>query len=108
MIAPTTSAHPSLNNALRNSPPSYCYCIIAPIGLPYSKMNLIQNERKIPDKDERVVTYEECRKNHAASIGKYAVDGCCEFMPAGEVGSSAALRCAACSCHRNFHKKVVR
>ncbi|KAL3825793.1 hypothetical protein ACJIZ3_021822 [Penstemon smallii] len=59
---------------------------------------------------EKVVTtsYEECRKNHAASIGKYAVDGCCEFMPAGEEGSAAALRCAACSCHRNFHKKVVR
>ncbi|KAK4478721.1 hypothetical protein RD792_014219 [Penstemon davidsonii] len=59
---------------------------------------------------EKVVTtsYEECRKNHAASIGKYAVDGCCEFMPAGEEGSAAALRCAACCCHRNFHKKVVR
>ncbi|KAL0333454.1 UNVERIFIED_CONTAM: Zinc-finger homeodomain protein 2 [Sesamum angustifolium] len=69
-------------------------------------MNL-QKERKV-SKDRGVVTYEECRKNHAAGIGKYAVDGCCEFMPAGEEGSSAALRCAACSCHRNFHKKVVR
>ncbi|KAG6406539.1 hypothetical protein SASPL_134143 [Salvia splendens] len=27
----------------------------------------------------------------AASIGKYAVDGCCEFMPAGE-GTTVALR----------------
>ncbi|KAL8509387.1 hypothetical protein ACS0TY_016556 [Phlomoides rotata] len=66
-----------------------------------------QKEGKIKSK-ERVVTYEECRKNHAASIGKYAVDGCCEFMPAGEDGSAVALRCAACNCHRNFHKKVVR
>lgn len=48
--------------------------------------------------------YKECRKNHAAHIGKYAVDGCCEFMAAGEEGSAAALTCAACMCHRNFHK----
>ncbi|XP_047967794.1 mini zinc finger protein 1-like [Salvia hispanica] len=62
-------------------------------------------ERKLNSKLDREVTYEECRKNHAASIGKYAVDGCCEFMPAGEDGTAAALRCAACNCHRNFHKK---
>lgn len=48
--------------------------------------------------------YKECRKNHAAHMGKYAVDGCCEFMAAGEEGSAAALTCAACMCHRNFHK----
>ncbi|KAL3839787.1 hypothetical protein ACJIZ3_024378 [Penstemon smallii] len=69
------------------------------------------SNRNIPHlRMERAVTttYEECRKNHAASIGKYAVDGCGEFMPAGEEGSGAALRCAACSCHRKYHKKVVR
>lgn len=48
--------------------------------------------------------YTECRKNHAAHIGKFAVDGCCEFMAAGEEGSAAALTCAACMCHRSFHK----
>ncbi|CAA0829673.1 Zinc-finger homeodomain protein 7 [Striga hermonthica] len=69
------------------------------------KMNL-QKERKLSK--DKVVTYEECRKNHAAGLGKYAVDGCCEFMPAGEEGSGAALRCAACNCHRSFHRKVVR
>ncbi|KAL3623389.1 hypothetical protein CASFOL_032205 [Castilleja foliolosa] len=69
-------------------------------------MNLLEKEMKFPK--EKGVSYEECRKNHAASIGKYAVDGCCEFMPAGEDGSGAAMRCAACNCHRNFHRKVVR
>ncbi|XP_057853129.2 zinc-finger homeodomain protein 4 [Cryptomeria japonica] len=53
------------------------------------------------------VKYRECRKNHAASIGGYAVDGCGEFMPSGEEGTSAALKCAACSCHRNFHRREV-
>ncbi|KAH6788889.1 kinase C substrate [Perilla frutescens var. frutescens] len=48
-------------------------------------------ERKINSK-ERVVSYEECRKNHVASIDKYAVNGCCEFMPVGEEGTAAALR----------------
>ena len=56
---------------------------------------------------EKNVTYKECRKNHAASIGSYAVDGCREFMAAGEEGTSASFNCAACSCHRNFHRKEV-
>lgn len=33
------------------------------------------------------------------------VDGCGEFMPGGEEGTPEALKCAACDCHRNFHKK---
>lgn len=49
------------------------------------------------------VRYGECQKNHAANIGGYAVDGCGEFMASGEEGTSAALKCAACNCHRNFH-----
>ncbi|XP_043697939.1 mini zinc finger protein 1-like [Telopea speciosissima] len=58
-------------------------------------------------KENKVVRYRECRKNHAANIGGYAVDGCREFMASGEEGTSAALRCAACSCHRSFHKREV-
>ncbi|XP_020254212.1 mini zinc finger protein 2-like [Asparagus officinalis] len=58
-------------------------------------------------KKEKVVRYRECRKNHAAIIGGYAVDGCREFMAAGEEGTSAALQCAACNCHRSFHKREV-
>ncbi|XAR50052.1 hypothetical protein NMG60_11004275 [Bertholletia excelsa] len=55
----------------------------------------------------RVVRYAECQKNHAANIGGYAVDGCREFMPAGEEGTDSALICAACGCHRNFHRREV-
>ncbi|RZC60790.1 hypothetical protein C5167_022546 [Papaver somniferum] len=53
------------------------------------------------------VRYGECQKNHAANIGGYAVDGCREFMASGEEGTAAALRCAACTCHRNFHRREV-
>ncbi|CAM0955025.1 unnamed protein product [Alopecurus aequalis] len=49
--------------------------------------------------------YRECLKNHAATIGGSATDGCGEFMPAGEDGSLDALRCSACGCHRSFHRK---
>ena len=52
-----------------------------------------------------VVKYRECLKNHAAAIGGNATDGCGEFMPSGEEGSLEALRCSACGCHRNFHRK---
>ncbi|CAA0842381.1 Zinc-finger homeodomain protein 8 [Striga hermonthica] len=50
------------------------------------------------------VLYKECMRNHAAAIGGHAVDGCGEFMPPP---SSAAgdLRCAACGCHRSFHRR---
>ncbi|TKY61103.1 Zinc-finger homeodomain protein 2 [Spatholobus suberectus] len=45
--------------------------------------------------------YRECLRNHAASLGSYATDGCGEFTVAG-----GGLQCAACGCHRNFHRKV--
>ncbi|XP_044467692.1 mini zinc finger protein 2 [Mangifera indica] len=55
----------------------------------------------------RTVRYAECQKNHAAAVGGYAVDGCREFMATGEEGTDAALICAACGCHRNFHRREV-
>ncbi|KAL0355736.1 UNVERIFIED_CONTAM: Mini zinc finger protein 2 [Sesamum radiatum] len=55
----------------------------------------------------RTVRYAECQKNHAANIGGYAVDGCREFMAGGAEGTAAALSCAACGCHRNFHRREV-
>ncbi|KAI5683765.1 hypothetical protein M9H77_04993 [Catharanthus roseus] len=55
----------------------------------------------------RIVRYAECQKNHAASLGGYAVDGCREFMASGEEGTGGELICAACGCHRNFHRKEV-
>ncbi|KAK6913257.1 ZF-HD homeobox protein, Cys/His-rich dimerization domain [Dillenia turbinata] len=54
-----------------------------------------------------VVTYKECLKNHAASIGGHALDGCGEFMPSptASVTDPTSLKCAACGCHRNFHRR---
>ncbi|CAI9108815.1 OLC1v1008508C1 [Oldenlandia corymbosa var. corymbosa] len=58
------------------------------------------------------VKYMECLKNHAAAIGGHATDGCGEFMPAGDdpangKATEQALKCAACQCHRNFHRKIT-
>ncbi|KAF8408102.1 hypothetical protein HHK36_007244 [Tetracentron sinense] len=55
----------------------------------------------------RGVRYGECQKNHAANLGGYAVDGCREFMASGDVGTSGALKCAACGCRKNFHRREV-
>ncbi|KAF6992222.1 hypothetical protein CFC21_009237 [Triticum aestivum] len=46
--------------------------------------------------------YRECLRNHAAAQGGHAVDGCGEFMPSG---AHDLLTCAACGCHRNFHRR---
>ncbi|KAL5995497.1 hypothetical protein ACLOJK_025559 [Asimina triloba] len=52
------------------------------------------------DSDIPNEAYKECLRNHAASLGSYATDGCGEFTPDG-------LQCAACGCHRNFHRKII-
>ncbi|XVE82611.1 hypothetical protein DITRI_Ditri16bG0019400 [Diplodiscus trichospermus] len=54
-----------------------------------------------------LIRYRECLKNHAASTGGHVLDGCGEFMPSGEEGTPEAMKCAACECHRNFHRKEV-
>ncbi|KAG9451300.1 hypothetical protein H6P81_011265 [Aristolochia fimbriata] len=53
----------------------------------------------------RAVRYGECQKNHAAKIGGFAVDGCREFM--ASLGATGELKCAACGCHRNFHRREI-
>ncbi|XP_008792837.2 zinc-finger homeodomain protein 9-like [Phoenix dactylifera] len=52
--------------------------------------------------------YRECLRNHAASLGGHAVDGCCEFMPSPSADPAVptSLTCAACGCHRNFHRRL--
>ncbi|KAK8586844.1 hypothetical protein V6N13_085865 [Hibiscus sabdariffa] len=54
-----------------------------------------------------VVTYKECLKNHAATLGGLALDGCGEFMPSPTATPTdpSSLKCAACGCHRNFHRR---
>ncbi|KAF9600338.1 hypothetical protein IFM89_007056 [Coptis chinensis] len=55
-----------------------------------------------------ICKYLDCMKNHAANVGGHAVDGCGEFMPAGPEGTLEALKCGACNCHRNFHRKEMQ
>ncbi|TKY51982.1 Zinc-finger homeodomain protein 4 [Spatholobus suberectus] len=57
--------------------------------------------------DKKIIIYKECLKNHAAAIGGNATDGCGEFMAAGEEGTLDVLKCSACNCHRNFHRKEI-
>ncbi|KAL2906565.1 Zinc-finger homeodomain protein 6 [Bienertia sinuspersici] len=54
-----------------------------------------------------MIRYRECQRNHAAHLGSHVVDGCGEFMPSGEEGTHLALKCAACNCHRNFHRREL-
>ncbi|KAM7259550.1 hypothetical protein ACFE04_015291 [Oxalis oulophora] len=64
-----------------------------------------ETQTKLSDQPE--CRYGECRRNHAASIGRYATDGCGEFLFShGKDVDVDALLCAACGCHRNFHRKV--
>ncbi|KEH26786.1 putative transcription factor ZF-HD family [Medicago truncatula] len=52
--------------------------------------------------------YRECLRNHAASLGSYATDGCGEFTIDDSSPSAVnSLQCAACGCHRNFHRKIT-
>ncbi|KAK4366604.1 hypothetical protein RND71_014484 [Anisodus tanguticus] len=55
------------------------------------------------------VVYKECLKNHAATMGGHAVDGCGEFMPSPTATATdpTSLKCAACGCHRNFHRREL-
>ncbi|XP_020236384.1 zinc-finger homeodomain protein 10 [Cajanus cajan] len=60
-----------------------------------------------PPPSSMVVSYKECLKNHAATIGGHALDGCGEFMPSSSTNPTdpRSLKCAACGCHRNFHRR---
>lgn len=60
-----------------------------------------------PAGGKKAFLYRECLKNHAATLGGHAVDGCGEFMASGEEGTLEALTCAVCNCHRNFHRREV-
>jgi ZF-HD class homeobox domain-containing protein len=47
--------------------------------------------------------YKECMRNHAAAMGGQAFDGCGEYM----ASSPDTLKCAACGCHRSFHRRAL-
>lgn len=76
-----------------------------PLIKPLSFSNT-KNHHHQPPPCEAVI-YKECLKNHAASIGGHAVDGCGEFIasPDSTPSDPISLKCAACGCHRNFHRR---
>ncbi|KAH7656579.1 Homeodomain ZF-HD class domain-containing protein [Dioscorea alata] len=49
--------------------------------------------------------FKECMRNHAANLGTYAADGCLEYT--ADESRPGGYRCAACGCHRNFHRKIM-
>ncbi|KAJ3676941.1 hypothetical protein LUZ60_002665 [Juncus effusus] len=85
-------------------PPSLANTGPLPSPKPISSTSLTET-RKSGNSSTGGTRYRECMKNHAVNIGGSAVDGCGEFMAAGEDGTLDALHCAACNCHRNFHRK---
>lgn len=72
--------------------------------VPCMEEQMNMKKKKVPAMQ---VMYKECLKNHAASIGGFAIDGCGEFMAGGDQGTLEALKCSACNCHRNFHRKHI-
>lgn len=74
---------------------------------PLSVTNGVLKRHHQPHPPPVAVIYKECLKNHAASLGGHALDGCGEFMPSPSATPSdpTSLKCAACGCHRNFHRR---
>ncbi|XVF60534.1 hypothetical protein PTKIN_Ptkin08bG0055300 [Pterospermum kingtungense] len=66
-----------------------------------------QHHHHFPHAPPIIITYKECLKNHAAALGGHALDGCGEFMPSPTATPTnpTSLKCAACGCHRNFHRR---
>lgn len=93
---------PNTTGAVENHDSITCYRNATPGGGGGNEIN-----KKVVGVEVGAVKYRECLKNHAASIGGNATDGCGEFMPSGEEGTVEALKCSACNCHRNFHRKEV-
>ncbi|KAJ8572622.1 hypothetical protein K7X08_009133 [Anisodus acutangulus] len=56
--------------------------------------------------NKNFVKYFECMHNYAARSMGHVLDGCGEFCPTGAPGTPESFICAACHCHRNFHRKV--
>ncbi|KAJ7946589.1 Zinc-finger homeodomain protein [Quillaja saponaria] len=57
----------------------------------------------VPTTFEHLIVYKECTHNYAASLGRFAFDGCRQFLQASE----DVHLCVGCGCHRNFHRKDV-
>ncbi|XP_073001074.1 zinc-finger homeodomain protein 9-like [Typha latifolia] len=81
---------------------------LKPISFPNGALKKHHHHRASPSPPAPEMLYRECLKNHAAGLGGHALDGCGEFMPspASNPSDPTSLKCAACGCHRNFHRRL--
>lgn len=105
----TTSPPPPTTTTTTNTPADPADHLIQPNNLPPPFTNGVLKRHKPRHQQHNpiIVTYKECLKNHAATMGGHAVDGCGEFMPSptSVPTDPTSLKCAACGCHRNFHRR---
>ncbi|KAG8372638.1 hypothetical protein BUALT_Bualt12G0087500 [Buddleja alternifolia] len=52
------------------------------------------------------VVYTKCHKIHDFKF-QNMVDGCQEFTPSGREGTTTALSCSVCGCHKGFHRNEI-
>ncbi|ERM99777.1 hypothetical protein AMTRI_Chr11g158790 [Amborella trichopoda] len=100
----TTTYTPSAHHLIHDSPPPPNHHQIIPST---NGPQTLEREREDLHSYKKNSTpkYRECLRNHAASMGGNATDGCGEFMAAGPEGTPESLKCSVCNCHRNFHRK---
>ncbi|XP_004509783.2 zinc-finger homeodomain protein 2-like [Cicer arietinum] len=72
----------------------------------YVETNRVTNSgMKMSNHEVEEARFKECRKNHSYGNGGYSLDGCLAFLPDGVEGTREFFICAACRCHRNFHRQ---
>ncbi|KAL7110188.1 hypothetical protein ACP275_05G009400 [Erythranthe tilingii] len=108
-LIPTPTSNKSADDTEIDTPP-HTFQPNKPLSFTYG--GAPQNHHRQPPPPPAMVAaaYKECMKNHAASLGGHSVDGCGEFMTSPSATATAAgdptsLKCAACGCHRNFHRR---
>ncbi|BAT83372.1 hypothetical protein VIGAN_04051100 [Vigna angularis var. angularis] len=112
-ITPTTTINNTTPSATTKSPehdtetPTRINTPTATKALSFSNGVLKRHHHHHHHPIPAAVTYKECLKNHAANLGGHALDGCGEFMPSptATAADPSSIKCAACGCHRNFHRR---
>ncbi|CAL9192606.1 unnamed protein product, partial [Musa hybrid cultivar] len=104
---PTATEENSSSHSNTRNPDPAPISVLSPAGAGASLPNSIQSAevKTAVTTVDASVKYKECLRNHAAAIGGHVLDGCGEFMPEGGPSTPEALKCAACGCHRSFHRK---
>ncbi|RWW01296.1 hypothetical protein GW17_00035676 [Ensete ventricosum] len=104
---PTATEENSSSHFNTRNPDPAPISVLSPVGAGASFPTSIQSAeaKTAATITDASVKYKECLRNHAAAIGGHILDGCGEFMPGGGPSTPEALKCAACGCHRSFHRK---